>query len=154
MQLTAELADRLLLACSGLTRAVTAAAPATGMSLTQARTLGNLARQGPLRVSRLAALERCAQPTMTALVARCADAGLVTRTPDPADARAVLVALTDAGAEALSVTRRQLREPLARLLAETTAATGDVPAEHLATAIDLLESITARAWDLPGPARA
>ncbi|WP_432564915.1 MarR family winged helix-turn-helix transcriptional regulator [Kineococcus sp. SYSU DK003] len=135
MQLNEELAERLLLACSDLTRTATAAASGTRLSLTQARVLGALHRSGPLRVSRLAELERCAQPSMTGLLGRLEDAGYVERAPDPADARAVLAHLTPAGEDELLRNRRRLREPLARALRET--ATDDV--ERL---IGLLENTT------------
>lgn len=112
MQSDGELAQRLLLACADLTRAVTAAAEDTRLSLTQARVLGNLDRHGPLRVSHLAALEHCAQPSMTGLVGRLDAAGYATRNPDPEDARAVLVAVTPAGLDELARHRVLLREPL------------------------------------------
>ncbi|GAA0309965.1 MarR family winged helix-turn-helix transcriptional regulator [Kineococcus aurantiacus] len=137
MQLTEDLAERLLLSCSALTRSATAAATGPGLSLTQARVLGNLDRGGPQRISRLTALEGCAQPTMTGLVSRLEDTGLVRRTPDPADARAVLVELTDAGREELLANRRRLRGPLTRALHDLPADPGDL--ERLTR---LLEEIT------------
>jgi len=139
MQSTTELAERLLLACSVLTRSATAAAPATALSLTQARTLGTLHRQGPTRVSRLAELERCSQPSMTGLVTRCADAGLLERTADPDDARAVLVRLTPAGERALTEDRARLAHPVVQALA-------DLPAherEGLEHALAVVERVSA-----------
>ena len=114
MQPFEELAQRLLLACADLTRASTAAAAGTHLSLTQARVLAHLDRHGPLRVSRLAELEHCAQPSMTGLLTRLVTAGHVARGPDPADARAVLVTATPAGLDELAHHRALLREPLAR----------------------------------------
>ncbi|WP_432573462.1 MarR family winged helix-turn-helix transcriptional regulator [Kineococcus sp. SYSU DK005] len=137
MQPDERLAARLLVACSELTRAATAAAAATPLSLTQGRVLGNLERRGPLRVSRLAALERCAQPSMTALVTRCADAGLVLRGADPDDARAVLVHLTARGAQALAEHRRALAEPLREALA-LLGDDGRTGAEDAAALLDRL----------------
>ena len=52
--------------------------------------------QGEARISDLAALDHCSQPTMTTQVRRLEDAGLVTRTIDPDDARAVLIRITAA----------------------------------------------------------
>lgn len=144
MQPTEQLADRLLLACSVLTRSATAAAPTTALSLTQARTLGTLHRQGPTRVSRLAALERCSQPSMTGLITRCADAGLLERTPDPDDARAVLVRLTPAGERALLTDRERLARPVVEALA-------DLPAQQradLEQALAVVERVSAA---LAGP---
>jgi DNA-binding MarR family transcriptional regulator len=63
-----------------------------------------------------------AQPTVTTLVGRLERDGLVRRAPDPADARAVLVHLTDAGRERLAH-RRAARAAVidARLRALTDA---------------------------------
>ncbi|PRY16927.1 MarR family winged helix-turn-helix transcriptional regulator [Kineococcus rhizosphaerae] len=132
-----ELAERLLLSCSVLTRSATAAAPGTSLSLTQARVLGNLDRLGPQRISRLAELERCAQPSMTSLVTRLGDAGHVRRTADPLDARAVLVELTATGRAALVADRQRLCAPVARTLHDLPVDTGDL--ERLT---GLLEEIT------------
>jgi len=68
-------------------------------------TLRRLDDEGPLRITDLAAAELVAQPTMTTLVARLAQDGLVSKTRDAADARAVLVELTDAGRNQLRAVR-------------------------------------------------
>src|SRR5438309_2234295 len=57
---------------------------------------------GPRRITELAAGEAIAQPTVTTLVGRLERDGLVRRATDPADARAVLVHLTEAGRERLA----------------------------------------------------
>lgn len=143
MQLDGDLAERLLLSCSALTRGAAAAADGARLSLTQARVLSTLDRDGALRVSRLAELEGCAQPSMTGLVTRLSDAGLVTRTTDPADARAVLVALTDAGREALLANRRALSAPVADALHHLPAPPGDL--ERLTGLLeDLTELVSGR----------
>ncbi len=71
----------------------------------QARLLSTIEDQGEARISDLAALDHCSQPTMTTQVRRLEDAGLVARTPDPQDARAVLIRITPAGVATL----RQVR---------------------------------------------
>ncbi|HLS78867.1 MAG TPA: MarR family transcriptional regulator [Nocardia sp.] len=71
----------------------------------QARLLSTIEDQGPTRISDLAALDHCSQPTMTTQVRRLEDAGYVTRSVDPEDARAVLIAITPKGVEML----RQVR---------------------------------------------
>jgi DNA-binding MarR family transcriptional regulator len=143
MQPSEELAQRLLLACADLTRAVTATATGTRLSLTQARVLAHLERHGPLRVSRLAELEHCAQPSMTGLLGRLDTAGHTTRRPDPEDARAVLVAVTPGGREELAHHRVLLRGPLADAVADLDpAAVGDL--EHLTHLVeDLAGSVRA-----------
>jgi DNA-binding MarR family transcriptional regulator len=67
------------------------------ITFTQARTLSTLATQGPHRVTDLALLEQVAQPTMSNLVARLEDRGLVKRKPDPSDPKATLISITREG---------------------------------------------------------
>jgi DNA-binding MarR family transcriptional regulator len=107
-----ELAEQLVLASARLVRQARHVGP-RGVSVAQARTLAQLRDSGPLRVTDLADRERCAQPSMTAIVTRLADAGLVRREPDPRDGRAVLVAVTDAGREHLRDARRAMAAELA-----------------------------------------
>jgi DNA-binding MarR family transcriptional regulator len=79
-----------------------------GLSLTAAATLTTLRRSGPCRLTDLAVSEGVSQPSMTALVGRLAEQGLVQRRTDPADRRVVLIALTAAGADLLD-RRREAR---------------------------------------------
>ena len=71
----------------------------------QARLLSTIDDQGEARISDLAALDHCSQPTMTSQVRRLEDAGLVTRTTDPDDARAVLIRITPQGVRTLTQVR-------------------------------------------------
>jgi DNA-binding MarR family transcriptional regulator len=71
------------------------------LSRTAGSVLATLA-EGPRRITDLAASEAVAQPTVTTLVGRLERDGLVQRAADPADARAVLVHLTEAGRERLA----------------------------------------------------
>jgi DNA-binding MarR family transcriptional regulator len=71
------------------------------MSRSAASVLAQLRDAGPRRVTELAAAEAVAQPSMTTLVGRLERDGLVTRGPDPADARAVRVGITAEGLERL-----------------------------------------------------
>jgi DNA-binding MarR family transcriptional regulator len=110
-----------------------------GLSRTAASVLAHLRDAGPQRVTDLAAAEAVAQPSMTALVGRLERAGLVRRGPDPDDARAVRVSLTDAGVERLTgireTRRAQLEARLAALDPEERAA--------LAAALPALDSLIA-----------
>ena len=63
----------------------------------QARLLSTIEAQGEARICDLAAVDHCSQPTMTTQVRRLEDAGLVTRTVDPGDARAVRIRITRRG---------------------------------------------------------
>lgn len=71
----------------------------------QGRLLSTIEDQGTARISDLAALDHCSQPTMTTQVRRLEDAGLVSRTVDPDDARAVLIRITPKGVETLRKVR-------------------------------------------------
>jgi DNA-binding MarR family transcriptional regulator len=73
-------------------------------SYTEARLLSGLA-DGPQRITDLAELEGLAQPTMTLLVKRLEERGLVRRERQTHDQRVVLVSLTDAGEAALQDVR-------------------------------------------------
>jgi DNA-binding MarR family transcriptional regulator len=71
----------------------------------QARLLSMIEDQDAARISDLAALDHCSQPTMTAQVRRLELAGLVSRITDPTDARAVLISITPEGVAMLADVR-------------------------------------------------
>ena len=71
----------------------------------QARLLSTIEDQDEARISDLAHLDHCSQPTMTTQVRRLEEAGLVSRTSDPADARAVLIRITAQGRSTLQQAR-------------------------------------------------
>ena len=71
----------------------------------QARLLATIEMQGEARIGDLAAVDHCSQPTMTTQVRRLEEAGLVTRTVDPGDARAVRIRITPQGVRTLSAVR-------------------------------------------------
>jgi DNA-binding MarR family transcriptional regulator len=78
-----------------------------GRSVGSLLVLRRLDADGPQRVTDLAAAERVAQPTMTGLICRLEADGLVRKTADPADARAVRVELTADGREQLAAVRAE-----------------------------------------------
>jgi DNA-binding MarR family transcriptional regulator len=86
------------------------------LSRTAAAVLAALREEGPMRVTDLATREAVAQPTMTVLVNRLEREGYVERTPDPADGRATLVAVTPVGLERLDQRARRRAECLGRRL--------------------------------------
>ena len=71
--------------------------PPNDISLTAASTLRRLEREGPRRLTELAAAEGVTQPAMTQLVTRLEKEGLAARGSDPADGRVVVVSITEAG---------------------------------------------------------
>jgi DNA-binding MarR family transcriptional regulator len=88
----------------------------TGLSLTAVLALGSLNREGPARLTSLAAAAGIGQPAMTELVQRLERQGLVTRVDDPEDGRAALVTLTTAGRALLDDQQRDRRDRLGELL--------------------------------------
>jgi DNA-binding MarR family transcriptional regulator len=118
----------------------------SGLSMTAAATLATLDRNGPRRLTVLAAREGVTQPAMTQLITRLADAGLVCREAEPADGRVVQVSITDEG-RALLARRRAVRtEKLAVILEQLSP-------EHraaLAAALPALDALaSARRDDEP-----
>jgi DNA-binding MarR family transcriptional regulator len=79
-----------------------------GLNRTAAATLTRLATYGPARLTDLASAEGVSQPSMSSMVARLVEQGLVLRETDPRDARAVQLSLTAAG-EAVVARRRATR---------------------------------------------
>jgi DNA-binding MarR family transcriptional regulator len=86
----------------------------------QARLLSTIEDRGEARISDLAELDHCSQPTMTTQVRRLEDAGLVTRTADPGDARAVLIRITDKGVDVLAQARIDRAAVIDPLLGQLT----------------------------------
>lgn len=78
---------------------------ATNLTLSQEAVIGHLTRGGALSTADLARLEGVRPQSMGLTVAGLEELGLVAKTPDPADARRSLLALTDAGVESRSTAR-------------------------------------------------
>jgi len=109
------------------------------VSRTEVGVLRNL-REGPRRITELAAEERVTQPAITLLVNRLAERDWVKRVPDPSDGRAVLVSLTPVGEEAFE----QLRAEYRALLHEEMATLDDTEVETLAAAVKILDLLIER----------
>jgi DNA-binding MarR family transcriptional regulator len=88
-----------------------------GLSRSEAGLLNTL-RGGPRRITELAELEGLAQPTMTQLVQRLEQQGLVNRARQAEDGRVVLVNLTEAGTVALEDYRARAITALGAYLAQ------------------------------------
>lgn len=87
------------------------------LSFSSLSVLHTLSRRGPSRLSDLVESEQIKQPALTAATAKLEREGLLARSPDPADRRAVLISLTAEG-EAIVAERRAGRvERLERLVA-------------------------------------
>ena len=79
----------------------------------QWRVLSLLEQAGAQRVGTLASAARTTQPGMTRLIGGLERDGLVRRSPDPDDSRAIVVDITAQGADTLSAWRQEFRETLA-----------------------------------------
>jgi DNA-binding MarR family transcriptional regulator len=90
--------------------------PPQDVSLTAASTLRTLERDGPHRLSDLAAREGVTQPAMTQVVSRLERDALAERDTDPADGRVVLVRITVAGRDLLRHRREAGAAKLAVLM--------------------------------------
>ncbi|SBS76154.1 Transcriptional regulator, MarR family [uncultured Mycobacterium sp.] len=108
------------------------------LTLAQLSILLTLLDQGPIRMTELAARERVRTPTTTVAIRRLEKLGLVKRSRDPSDLRAVLVEVTPQGLvqhrEALAVRRASLSALLSKLTDEEreTLAKALRPLERLA----------------------
>lgn len=108
------------------------ATPAAGI-----RVLSLIDEHGPTGVGRLAEYDRTSQPTMSGAVATLVQREWVIKEPDPADARATLITLTDAGRQALSVVRDRSAATVSAAIREHPTLTR----EDLTTAITVLREV-------------
>lgn len=76
--------------------------------------------ESPAAPGQLAERERVAPPSMNRTLNALEEAGLVARSPDPDDARKVVVTLTDAGSAVIRETRRLRASWFTARLAELT----------------------------------
>ncbi|MEU6355182.1 MarR family transcriptional regulator [Streptomyces sp. NPDC047072] len=116
-----------------------------GMSFTTASTLGRLEREGPVRLTALAAAEGVAQPSMTQLVQRLENQGLATRISDPDDGRVTLVAVTEAGREVLAERRRERDARAVRLMDRLSEEERQALGTALATALPIVRRLAQEA---------
>jgi DNA-binding MarR family transcriptional regulator len=116
----ADLAARLRLAIARTARRLRQEA-GEELSPSQTTALATIDRHGPLTPSELAARERIQRPTVTRIVARLEERGLVQRARDPQDRRSSLVALTSEGRDLLARGRTRKDAYLARRLRELDA---------------------------------
>lgn len=116
----AQLAVLLRDAITRLNRRVRQARPVGDLTATQLSALASLELAGALTPRELADTERVRPPTMTKIVAKLEERGLVQRTPHPTDGRQVVLAATQPGREVLARFERARDEWLAQRLAALT----------------------------------
>jgi DNA-binding MarR family transcriptional regulator len=134
-----ELAARLRLAVARLHRRTRQEAVSEGDDVSPSRlaALATVEKQGPITLGALAAEEQVQPPSMTRIVARLEEQGLVTREVDESDRRVARVGITPAGSELLAVTRTRRNAFLAQRIDRFT----DDERAALAAALPLLERI-------------
>lgn len=134
-----DLATRLRIAIARVNRRARQEGTSSGDDLTATRlaALATVEQHGPITLGELATMEHVQPPTMTRIVARLEEQGMVTRTVDPADRRVARVAITPDGAAMLDVTRSRRNAFMASRVGRFTAD----ELETLAAAVPLLERL-------------
>jgi DNA-binding MarR family transcriptional regulator len=130
----AELAVRLRLAVTRLSRRLRHQGE-TGISASQLSALSTIERRGPMTLGDLAAAEQVQPPSMTRLVSRLEEAGLVDRRACEQDRRVARVRVTAAGRQLLQRSRTRKDAYLARRL----QAIGDAERTLMPDVVSVLE---------------
>jgi DNA-binding MarR family transcriptional regulator len=112
-----ELAKTLREAITRLNRRVRQARPVGDLTFSQLSALTSLQLAGALTPRELADIERVQPPTMTKIVGKLEDRGLVARTPHPTDRRQVILAATEEGRAVYAQFERARNQWLAQQLA-------------------------------------
>lgn len=140
---TDEMASRLRLVVGRLNRRIRIDGRESVPPL-QLSAMVTIEEHGPLRLSDLARREAVSVPTMSRVLAALDEQGLVVRTPDPQDARGVLVTLSDEGERRLAHVRSHRTALVARRL-------GRLDAEQRARLLAALPALEALLIDEDGP---
>jgi DNA-binding MarR family transcriptional regulator len=133
----AEDVTRLRMALGRISTQVERQVSAGVLSRTQLGVLGTVARNGPMRVSDLAELESINPTMLSRIIGKLEAAQLLRRESDPADGRAVRVAVTPAGAR-LNV---RLRDERTKLFAARLADMSPADVVLIETALPALEAL-------------
>ena len=113
----AALADRLHSLAIHLLRRVRRGDDVAGLSAPRLSALSVVIYRGPISLTELAKAEGVTAPTMTRLVQALVRAGLVEKSVDESDNRAVLLRASDAGRQTLDLARARRLAALEELLA-------------------------------------
>ncbi|MGI5460809.1 MarR family winged helix-turn-helix transcriptional regulator [Streptomyces sp. CA-249302] len=137
---SARLASELRLAVGRMTRRLRQAHAVGDVSLSGVSVLARLARDGADSPTSLAEAERVRPQAMASTLALLEQRGLVRRTPDAADGRRSIVAVTEQGRAMLAERRSESVRRLAAVLDEFTAE----ERATLASALPLLDRMAER----------
>jgi DNA-binding MarR family transcriptional regulator len=139
----APLAGALRDAIMRLNRRLRQARPVGDLTMSQISALTTLGIAGALSPRELAEHERVRPPTMTKIISKLEDRGLVRRTPHPTDGRQVVLQATEAGGAAMVEHRRAGDAWLAHAI-------GDLPVEDRETLRRAAELLNTIARGTPG----
>jgi DNA-binding MarR family transcriptional regulator len=131
------MAARLRLSATRLARLLRQQAE-SGLTPSQLSVLATIELRGPLTLGALADHERVAPPSITKVVGKLEDQGLVRRQLHQTDRRVALVSMTEQGVALLAESRQRKNAWLASRLAQLD---GEQRA-RLAAALDVLDAIT------------
>jgi DNA-binding MarR family transcriptional regulator len=133
----AQLAAALRDSITRLNRRLRQARPMGDLTITQLSALTSLELSGALTPRELAEAERVQPPTLTKIVAKLEERGLVQRSPHPTDGRQVILAASESGRAVVAEHRRTRDEWLAKQLIALTPEEREV----LAKAAEILGRI-------------
>jgi DNA-binding MarR family transcriptional regulator len=132
-----EVAKSLREGIQRLSRRVRQARPVGDLTFSQLSALTSLELAGALTPRELADMERVQPPTMTKIVSKLEDRGLIARTPHPTDRRQVILAATEQGRAVFAQFEKARNEWLAAQLAELD----DVDRKTLARAAEIMQQV-------------
>jgi len=132
-----QLAISLRESITRLNRRVRQARPVGDLTFSQLSALTSLQLAGAMTPRELADVERVQPPTMTKIVGKLEDLGLVARTPHPTDRRQVILAATEQGRTVYVQFETQRNEWLAHQLAQLSPDERDT----LARAAQILQQV-------------
>src|SRR3954451_11815468 len=132
-----QLAITLREAITRLNRRVRQARPIGDLTFSQLSALTSLQLAGALTPRELADTERVQPPTMTKIVGKLEERGLVARTPHPTDRRQVILAATEEGRAVYAQFERARNEWLAVQLAQL----GPEERDTLSRAAEILQQV-------------
>ena len=132
-----ELARTLREAIQRLNRRIRQTRAVGDLTFSQLSALTSLQLAGALTPRELADVERVQPPTMTKIVGKLEERGLVVRTPHPTDGRQVILAPTEQGRAMYAQFEKARNEWLAEHLAALSAEDRDV----LARAAEIMQRV-------------
>lgn len=133
----AETVARLRRATAKLARVLNTSATNEGLTPTQASVLSLIAARGPISLASLVELERVNPTMLSRVISKLDERGLLTRTPDPDDQRAVSVEATAKGHE----THERIRKERTIRVSECVRQLPPQQAEALTHALPALETL-------------